>query len=200
MYALPMPKPHELAAALTLADWSAANLPIRFFGDSGLYNQCVPFEQDEFGSSEMVDLASQLTETLGSYREYAGMGRGLAANQIGSNRRMIVVWLDEPLCLVNPIPRKLHGQGTGWESCLSSGTMLIGEVVRPWTGIFDYFSIDGKQHQLIANPGQTRLLLHEVDHLNGNICTNKYEPKTTRFVTGGRSEILGYELKQLSSQ
>lgn len=195
-----MPNPHELRAALDLAGWSADNLPIRFFGDPILNESCIPFDKNEFGQPEMKQLASKLTEVLGSYRRHAGMGRGLAANQIGSNRRLVAVWLDQPLCLVNPRVIELHGQGSGWESCLSSGAMLIGEVIRPWTGIFEFFSVDGQRHEIDANPQQTRLLLHELDHLDGQICTEKYQPRTTKFITGGKDEVLSYELKQLSAR
>lgn len=200
VYTWLMPKTHGLAGALELAEWTATHLPIRFFGDPALRESCVTFGREEFGQPEMEELAHRLMDTLTQYREHTGMGRGLAANQIGSYRRMIVLWLgEEPIVMVNPRPLKLHGRGSGWESCLSSGTMLVGEVIRPWAGTFEYFSLDGSRHELIADSMKTRLSLHEIDHLDGDICIERYEPGTTRFITGGKAEILGYELKQLKA-
>lgn len=192
-----MLKPPSITHALELAAWTAANLPIRFFGDPVLHKPCKAFETSEFGQPEMEQLAQNLTDTLTKYRTHTGMGRGLAANQIGSNRRMFVLWLNEPLIMVNPKPLTLQGQGSGWESCLSSGTMLLGQVTRPWTGTFEYFSLDGTRHELLADPLQTRLMLHEGEHLDGGICVEKYEPGTTRIITGGKAEIMSHELKKL---
>jgi peptide deformylase len=194
-----MSKTRGLTSTLELAQWTIANLPIRYFGDPILRARCVAFESAEFGQPEMEQLARQLTSTLDEYRAHTGMGRGLAANQIGSNRRMILLWLDEPLIMINPNPIELHGQGSGWESCISSGAMLIGQAILPWIGTFEYFSPDGSRKELVASPMQTRLALHEIDHLDGGICIERYQTGTTRFITGGKAEVLGYELKQLNS-
>lgn len=174
------------------------NSPFRFFGDECLIKPCEYFQTEEFGGEEMNALAKRLVEILSEYRKKTGMGRGLAANQIGVNKRMIVVWLkEEPEIMVNPEIIELSGKGSYWESCISGGSFLIGEVIRPWIGKFHYYDLKGTAQLLDANEKETRVLLHEIDHLNGEICFDKYEPKTVRFITGGKDEVLGYELKKL---
>jgi peptide deformylase len=178
--------------------WTAKNLPIRFFGDGVLHSPCEAIAEREFGAPELQKLAEDLTDSLAKYREKSGLGRGLAANQIGFNKRVMVVWLfdDKPLVMVNPKMVSSDGTGSYWESCISSGAFLIGEVHRPWKGQFEYCDINGKEHHLDADEKETRILLHEIDHLEGTVCSEKYEPGTMRFVRGGREEIQAYPLKK----
>ncbi|HSX03049.1 MAG TPA: peptide deformylase [Candidatus Saccharimonadia bacterium] len=196
-----MPKTHALSAPLALAEWTAIHLPkVRFFGDSVLYTPCRPFAPEEFGQPEMLQLADELARTLQKYRAHLHMGRGLAANQIGSDRQLVVVWQDdEAQCLVNLRLLDSTGRGRYQESCISSGSMWVGSVIRPWKATFEYFTVDGQRHVLEANELQTRVLLHELDHLQGEICADKYEPGTTAFVTGGATQLLSYKLEQLDT-
>jgi peptide deformylase len=77
--------------------------------------------------------------------------------------------------------------------------LMVGEVYRPWTATFKYFDTEGHEHTLAADDKQTRILLHEIDHLDGIICSDKYEPKTFRYVTGGREELMALPSKRLSA-
>jgi peptide deformylase len=109
-----------------------------------------------------------------------------------------VVWLNnKPEVLINPRMISSQGIGSYWESCISSGTLPIGEVHRPWKGIFEYQDKKGRSRRLEADEKQTRVLLHEIDHLNGIVCTERYEPRTTSFIYGGKEEILSYELRRI---
>ena len=183
----------EILDDIDLARWIAENLPIRFIGDEGLKQKCTVFSEDEFGSEEMMELSKVLIDTLKKYRAKAGMGRGLAANQIGIPRRMIAVWLgDEPEVFVNPEIVSTEGKGSYWESCISAGTLLIGEVIRPWKGRFSYRDLSGGVHTIEADEKQTRLFLHEIDHLDGHNCLEAYTPGTTKFVRGGKEEIFSH--------
>lgn len=191
---------NTLIDSLELFKWTAKKLPIRFFGDEVLRQTCEPVKGREIGSPEIKQLIKSLTDTLAQYRRHTGMGRGLAANQIGHAKRIIVVWLgDEPSVFINPKLASSEGMGSYRESCISSGTLLIGEVHRPWTGVFEYQDTNGQRHRLQADEKQTRILLHEIDHLDGITCNEKYQPGTLRFIHGGKTEIMGYELKELAS-
>ena len=166
--------------------WTMTELPkFRFLGDEALKQKCTPFKEEEFGGEEMKKLAEEMVDALKKHRAETGMGIGLSANQIGTTRRMTVIWLEEePEVFINPEPVKLEGKGSYWESCMSSGAILIGKVIRPWKGIFRYKDLEGKEHTLEATPKQTRVFLHEIDHLEGITCVEKYEPGTMRFTRG----------------
>lgn len=143
-------------------------------------------------------IADEMVDTLIKYREHTGMGRGLAANQIGYEKRMAVLWVDDsPVVLCNPQVNSSEGRGSYWESCISGGTLLVGEVFRVWMASFRYYDIDGEMHELLADEKQTRVLLHEIDHLNGISCSEKYEPGTMKIVTGGKEEIFGFKFRRL---
>ncbi len=186
--------------SLELFAWTVRELPIRFFGDEILQTVCEPIRKQEFGTKKISKIADELATVLLKYRKHTGMGRGLAANQIGYSKRVIVAWFDDkPKVLCNPGVVSSKGLGSYWESCLSSGTLLAGEIHRDWTATFQYCDTDGKQHSLEADEKQTRVLLHEIDHLDGISCNERYEPNSLRIVTGGKDEILGFELKRLTA-
>jgi len=178
----------------------AQKLPqLRFLGDPILRQVCKPITAQEFGSPELQRIADELRDTLLAYRSRYKMGRGLAANQIGHAKRMIAVLLGSQVQIMcNPRPLAITGLGSYDESCLSSGSALIGTVHRPWMASFAYQDLAGKQLRLDADAPQTRLVFHENDHLDGIMCTDRYEPRTMRIVSGGVDEILGSELMQLS--
>jgi len=193
-----MSQNEELTKGLELFTWVANELPIRFFGDAVLRTTCTPIAEDEFGGDEIKQIATELTDTLSKYREKTGLGRGLAANQIGYTRRIIAVLLDDEIeIMCNPRPVSSQGMGSYWESCISSGAMIIGEVHRPWMASFRYYALDGSKRLLNADVKETRVMLHEIDHLDGITCDEEYEPRTMKFVTGGKEEILGYSFVQL---
>ena len=179
--------------------WTIAEIPkFRFLGDDVLKEICVPFREEEFGGKEMERMAEEMINTLKKYKAKTGMGVGLSANQIGFTRRMSVIWLGEkPKVFVNPEALKLEGKGSYWECCMSSGTVLIGKVIRPWEGTFRYKDLEGKEYTLKANPKQTRVFLHEIGHLDGITCVEKYEPGTMRFTWGSEDVRSAGQLEKI---
>jgi len=171
---------------LEILEWTIKEIPeFQFFGSELLKEKCLLFEENEFGQPEIKEMAKKMTDILKKYRKRNKIGAALAANQIGINKSMIVALLEGELkVLINLKILGQEGKGSYWECCLSSGTLLIGKVIRAWQGVFEYRDIDGKKHTLEADPMQTRLLLHEKEHLNGETCVEKYEPGTTRFTRG----------------
>ncbi|QQR51899.1 peptide deformylase [bacterium] len=188
----------SLLTSLETFAWSVRETPLRYLGDPVLREKCTKVAADEFKTSSIKHLAIELVKVLMDYRQNVGVGRGLAANQIGATKQMIAVLLgDEPEVFCNPRLIASKGMGSYGESCLSSGVMLLGEVRRPWTGKFEYENLDGVTKTLDADELKTRVILHEIDHLNGISCSDKYEPKTMRIVTGGKAEVFGERFKKL---
>ena len=191
-------KDSDIMDDIGLACWIAKNLPIRFFGDKVLKQKCLPFKEEEFGTREIKELSDTLINTLKKLRAKTGMGRGLAANQVGVPKRMIALWLqEEPDVFVNPEIVSTQGKGSYWESCISAGIILIGEIIRPWKGKFAYRDINGGRHVINADEKQTRLFLHEIDHLEGRNCLEAFVPGTMKFVLKGKEEILNYPFKKI---
>jgi peptide deformylase len=184
--------------ALDQAQWLTSTLPIRLFGDPVLSTHCGIVTDAELESGEAQHWADQMVEFLQAYRAKTGGGRGLAANQLGIPKQMVLVWLDTgPEIFVNPHLESTDGQGMYPESCISSAGLILGDVVRPWTIKLSYTTLEGKKKTVEPDPIHSRLLLHELDHLKGIVCSDKYEPGTIRLTTGDKDQILKPELKRL---
>lgn len=103
---------------------------------------------------------------------YKAPGIGLAANQINSLLRVIVVDVapkDEPapLALINPeIIAKSDELATQEEGCLSIPE-LYAEVTRPARVKVRYQDLQGVKQEIEAEGLLSACLQHEIDHLNG---------------------------------
>ncbi|PJE65123.1 peptide deformylase [Candidatus Saccharibacteria bacterium CG10_big_fil_rev_8_21_14_0_10_47_8] len=191
-------KKSPIQPALDNASWLGSNLPIRFFGDPVLRTVCKPVTNKEIKNGSAKKWIDELTDFLKKYRTKTGAGRGLAANQIGISKRMILLWQsDGPSIYINPTVVRSTGEGVYPESCISSAALFIGEVKRPWAITVEYMTLDGEKKTLKADPIHTRLLLHELDHLDGIVCADRYTPGTIRMTTGDADEILKPELVRI---
>jgi peptide deformylase len=102
-------------------------------------------------------------------------GVGLAAPQIGLNKRIAIVQIDddmETIELINPVVLKTSGEQTGPEGCLSFPG-LYGEVTRPNYVKVKAQNRKGREYILEAEEFLARAILHEIDHLNGVLFTSK---------------------------
>ena len=105
---------------------------------------------------------------------HASYGVGLAAPQVGVLRRMFVVQIDEENLyeLINPEIVETDGDQYGEEGCLSVPG-YVGFVHRP-----DHVKIRGldRNGQPVEYEGEgllARAFMHEYDHLDGVLYTDK---------------------------
>ncbi|WP_121609307.1 peptide deformylase [Mesobacillus foraminis] len=102
-------------------------------------------------------------------------GVGLAAPQIGINKQIAIVDIDDEhgtIELINPEIMKASGEQTGPEGCLSFPG-LFGEVTRPYKVKVKALNRKGKAFQLEADDFLARAIQHEIDHLHGILFTSK---------------------------
>src|SRR5882762_5870004 len=91
-----------------------ASFPIRVFGDLGLKQRCP--DVTEFDGA-LARLADEMIETM-----YAAPGVGLAANQVGVQKRMFVYDVGDetgPHVVINPVIQERRGEWLHQEGCLS---------------------------------------------------------------------------------
>ncbi len=100
-------------------------------------------------------------------------GIGLAAPQVGKSVRAIIVNLPEKkLMMINPkITRRSFRKDIMEEGCLSLPGKFV-KVKRPKKIMVKYFDENGKKLKLKANGLVSRVIQHEVDHLNGVLITD----------------------------
>ena len=121
-------------------------------------------------SSRIRRLAHDMLETM-----FAASGIGLAAPQVGVQKRVIVVDVgDDPLVLVNPKVTAAEGERLGLEGCLSVPD-LVGEVRRA-----EWVMVNGLNHRgrPVSVEGEgllARVLQHEIDHLDGILFVARIE-------------------------
>lgn len=124
-----------------------------------LYKPC-----DEVAEGESVrDLVAHMFAVVENWG-----AAGLAANQLGISKRVIVVRAGGfRQAIVNPkIVKKYGGLHTMREGCLSFGTDTA-LVVRNRQIIVEGFDVDGTPIRFKLKKLPARVVQHEVDHLNG---------------------------------
>jgi peptide deformylase len=101
-------------------------------------------------------------------------GVGLAANQVGSLRRIIVVDVSEleeyrerpPMAMVNPEVIFEEGSTIMEEGCLSIPDVRD-EVERPEKITVRFRDLDWNEQKVDLEGFPARVVLHEIDHLDG---------------------------------
>jgi peptide deformylase len=126
-------------------------------------------------STEIKDLAKGMLKVM-----YAAEGVGLAAPQVGVNKRLMVYntsgdskkWLEETI-LVNPeIIEYSDATDTEIEACLSFPDMN-GEVTRSkWIKV-QAMNLRGKPMKKKFTGWEARIFQHEYDHLDGTVYIDR---------------------------
>lgn len=140
-------------------------------GDPDLFRVSAPVQV--FDTPELHVLIQDLWDTMA---EQGGVG--IAAPQIGVDKRVVVFGLEEserypeappvpPTVLINPEIEPL-GEETveGWEGCLSVPGMR-GVVSRYFRICYSGYDATGKRFQREVDDFHARVVQHECDHLDG---------------------------------
>jgi peptide deformylase len=141
-----------------------AVLPIRIYPDPVLRVRCA--EVTSF-DDELARLVADMVETM-----HAAPGVGLAASQVGVEKRVAVVDLsvgedpEQLLVLVNPVILGDDGTEVESEGCLSIPEFTE-KVDRPLRVEVMAQDQGGAARRFVAEGWLARAICHEVDHLDG---------------------------------
>lgn len=164
-----------------------------FLGNPKLRLKSQAILNDEFGSSGLEQLEKDLFEIMKLEN-----GLGLAAPQIGINRRAIVFGMDKHPVHTNapPIPFTVLFNPTyepisdvcveGYEGCLSIGN-LRGKVSRYKSIRYQGYDSDGKLIQREVSDLHARVFQHEYDHLDGIVFLDRV---TNHYSLGFHDELI----------
>ena len=114
-----------------------------------------------------IQLVKDMVETM-----YQAPGVGLAANQVGVSRRILVTdpssgdKRDQLLTIVNPTIVSAEGEQFEDEGCLSVPGFSAA-VVRPKIVVLKGVDLNGKDIEIEGRGLLARAFCHEMDHLNG---------------------------------
>jgi peptide deformylase len=141
---------------------------------------------------EGEDIAIKLFNELGD------KGIGLAANQIGINKRVCIINVKEPITFINPEITKLDGEVIVPESCLSFPKKVVNTKRAQWVTV----ESDNHGTVVLGSDSDDENLLegvcaqHEIDHLDGiTMYERKFIRKPIKRMTKkiGRNEKVTIE-------
>jgi peptide deformylase len=125
------------------------------------------FEEDT-GAEQLEREMIQIMKTFN--------GAGLAANQVGLLKRVFVIKLtdrDEPFAMFNPsVISQSNTIQNSEEGCLSFPKLWL-DIARPKQIESEYFDKTGNKCTITLTGFDARCFLHELDHLNGQVFTEK---------------------------
>ncbi|HHF53088.1 MAG TPA: peptide deformylase [candidate division WOR-3 bacterium] len=155
---------------------------IRIIGDPVLRT---PAEEVKEVTEELIELRQDLIDTM-----LEANGLGLAANQIGVLKKVVVINVEEIgvgkgiKVLVNPVVIFVEGTQNGEEGCLSIPG-LYAELERPYFVKVEALEFKGKKLKPVTIEAEAlyaRALLHEIDHLNGILFVDRMEKERRRIL------------------
>ena len=149
--------------------------------------------------ARLVALANAMLESMQVYD-----GIGLAAQQVGepiklclvdmrvAQRREVFKYIYDgkrpplellmPLVLINPEVEFLGKKETVREEGCLSFPEILGEIIRPETIRVKFQDLQGIGHTLECNGLLSRVIQHEVDHLNGILFIDHMERKALKKI------------------
>ena len=139
-----------------------ATLQILEYPDPRLRKQAVPVETVD---EEIRRLVEDMLETM-----YAAPGIGLAATQVDTHKRVLVMDVseggDDPQCFINPVILEQEGSEICEEGCLSVPEFTA-NVERAEKIKVQALDRRGASFQLDADGLLAVCIQHELDHLDG---------------------------------
>ena len=142
--------------------------PIIYDPDPILYKKCHPVTKFD---KKLGNILTDMTQTM-----IHANGVGLAGPQIGYMRRVCVVLdtldNDKIIEMVNPEVVATEGEQTGSEGCLSFPNKF-GMVTRPRIVTVRAQDRNGEWFTVQSHDLTARAFLHEIDHLEGHVFTEK---------------------------
>lgn len=140
-------------------------------GDDVLRKECRP--QEKFDLRLWV-LLKDMADTM-----YKAEGVGLAAPQVGVQRRVVVIDVGDGLVeLINPEITSREGSQCGREGCLSLPGRQ-GIVTRPNKVTVKAQDRKGNPIELTAEGFFARAVCHELDHLDGRLYIDVMDRELT---------------------
>jgi len=138
---------------------------VLLLGNPKLYEISEPVERD--GLKAIADVVSDLHNTLMDFRKKHNAGRAIAAPQIGVMKRLVYLYIDNPVVFINPVlDEKSKEMIELWDDCMSFPDLLV-KVKRHKSCKIKYRDMAWKEQAMMLEDDLSELLQHECDHLDG---------------------------------
>lgn len=144
---------------------------ILLLGNPQLYktSETIVLEEMEYIRGVIRDLH----DTLMDFRRKYGVGRAIAAPQIGVMKRLIYMNIDSPTVFINPVLKKENYDTFDvWDDCMSFPEILV-KVRRHKKCSITYHDIHWQKKTSFFEDSLSELIQHEYDHLDGILAVSK---------------------------
>lgn len=140
-------------------------------GDPALYDIA-----EEIGEDEMPRLRrviADMHDTVMDFRVKYGFGRAIAAPQIGVNKRLVYMFIEQPAVFINPVLSDLSQSTMSvWDNCMSFPFLSV-KVKRHANCTITYRDLKWSEKTERLENDLSELLQHEVDHLDGILAVQR---------------------------
>jgi peptide deformylase len=148
---------------------------ILLLGDKSLYNKSAEIGYNELNS--ISEVIRDLHDTLTDFRKRHGLGRAIAAPQIGVFKRLIYMNIDpmlklsEGVAFINPrLEFPTDEKMLVLDDCMSVPGLFV-NVYRYKECVIHYKDNKWIDQKMILKDDISELLQHEYDHLDGILAT-----------------------------
>jgi peptide deformylase len=140
-------------------------------GNPLLYSISEPILKEEL--PKVKEWVADLHNVMDEIREKYKFGRAIAAPQLGIMKRLVYMNIDKPIPFINPeIISRSTDMFEIWDDCMSFPNLLV-RLKRHQKITVRYRDENWVEQVWKMEGSLSELLQHEIDHLDGILCTMK---------------------------
>jgi peptide deformylase len=144
---------------------------ILLLGNPRLYEISKAVNEDDL--KDLPPVVADLHDTLLEFRTKYGAGRAIAACQIGFAKRLIYMFIHEPVVFINPSLRDLSSEMIEvWDDCMCFPDLLV-KVRRHKQCTIRFKDLQWNDRAMTLTDDLSELLQHEYDHLDGILAVSR---------------------------
>lgn len=144
---------------------------ILLLGNPKLYETSEEIKKEELET--IKGIVQDLHDTMMDFRRKYGVGRAIAAPQIGEMKRLIYMHIDKPVVFINPVMSFEDNETMElWDDCMSFPNLLV-KVKRHKRCRIEYLDMNWEKQVMNLEGDLSELLQHEYDHLDGILAVNR---------------------------
>lgn len=144
---------------------------VLLLGDPRLYETCAPVEPSELES--LKPIVAGMANVILEFRAKYNAGRAIAAPQVGVMKRLIVMNMDKPIAIINPILYDCSEEMMElWDDCMSFPNLLV-RLQRHRRCKMKFRDLDWKEQVWELKDDLSELMQHEFDHLDGILAIHR---------------------------
>ncbi len=144
---------------------------ILLLGNPLLYKISEPVHKNEL--KVLLPKIKLMFDTVFDFRKKYGVGRAIAAPQIGLLKRIICLNIDKPVAMINPVISELSNEMFEvWDDCMSFPNLLV-KVNRHEKLTITFRDLNWELQSWHLSGDMSELIQHEYDHLDGILATQR---------------------------